>query len=233
MSEKKSERLEIRPSLSKKQAFLTACEENGMTSSEAIRSFIDAYIMQSRWKRIKTIAKEMIMIVKRHPLKSTSTAIASTLFGIIALTGPSIADEKAFKLYDIDEDGRITHEEFSNSRDGSEILVLLDNDESGNITLDEFSTTVYLHSVNDRLVSGTKRNNKRVIEVVVAEYDFSQGGLNYYTSSASEFVSIDTSTAEVASLIKNLKNKNKKYLETQKPCVPNDADGKDCIPSKG
>jgi len=228
MGEKKSERLEIRLSHSKKQAFLKACDKNGITSSEAIRLFIDTYIVQSRWKRIKTIAKEMTMIAKRHPAKSTSTAIASALIGLIILAGPSVADEKTFKLYDKDKDGRITHEELSNTRDGSEILVLMDNDESGDITLDEFATNVFVHTVSDRLISGPKRAPKRVIEVLVAEYDFSQGGLAYSTISTSEFVALDTSETEVSAVVDNLKAKNKKYQQNKKHCVSNDPDGKGC-----
>lgn len=45
--EKKSERIEIRVSHSKKQAFNEACETSGDTSSGALRRFIDGYIRRA------------------------------------------------------------------------------------------------------------------------------------------------------------------------------------------
>lgn len=215
MTDKKSERLEIRLSHARKQAFIKACDENGITSSEAIRLFIDAYIAQSRWKRIKNITKEMTMIVKRNPAKTATTALASLIFGLVALTGPSIADEKAFKKYDQDDNGRITHEELSNTHSGSEILVLMDSDESGDLTLNEFAKTIRVHTVSDRIVSGINRPSKRVIEVVAAEYDFSEGDLSYTTSASSEFIALDASDEAVQDLVMKLKAGNKKFISTQ------------------
>ena len=47
-AEKKSETLEVRLPHSKKEAFKAACEEEGITASHAVRTFIDAYLKRSR-----------------------------------------------------------------------------------------------------------------------------------------------------------------------------------------
>ena len=67
--EKKSSNLEVRLSHSKKEAFMQACEENGVTASHAVRTFIDAYLLQSRTMKLKFIAKEIAMTFIKNPIK--------------------------------------------------------------------------------------------------------------------------------------------------------------------
>lgn len=94
-SEKKTEMIEVRLPHSKKEAFKQACEEEGITVSHAVRTFVDAYLRRSRRVKAKRIAKDISMTLIRNPFKTTgglSGAIAAA-FGIGALTAsPSFAD---------------------------------------------------------------------------------------------------------------------------------------------
>ncbi|WP_370235185.1 MULTISPECIES: energy transducer TonB [Henriciella] len=93
--EKKSDTLEVRLPHSRKEAFKTACEEQGVTASHAVRTFVDAYIRRSRRVKLKTITQELVMTLIKNPLKTTgglaagASAIAAA-FAIFAL--PSTAE---------------------------------------------------------------------------------------------------------------------------------------------
>lgn len=94
-SEKKTEMIEVRLPHSKKEAFKQACEEEGITVSHAVRTFVDAYLRRSRRVKAKRIAKDISMTLIRNPIKTTGGlggAIAAAL-GIAALSAsPSFAD---------------------------------------------------------------------------------------------------------------------------------------------
>lgn len=93
--EKKTEMIEVRLPHSKKEAFKQACEEEGITVSHAVRTFVDAYLRRSRRVKAKRIAKDISMTLIRNPIKTTGGlggAIAAA-FGIAALSAsPSFAD---------------------------------------------------------------------------------------------------------------------------------------------
>ena len=93
--EKKTEMIEVRLPHSKKEAFKRACEEEGITVSHAVRTFVDAYLRRSRRMKAKRIAKDISMTLIRNPLKTTGSlggALAAAV-GIAALTvSPSHAD---------------------------------------------------------------------------------------------------------------------------------------------
>lgn len=86
--EKKSETLEIRLSHSKKTAFQKACENEGITASQAVRTFIDVYLKRARRMTLQRIAEDISMTLIKNPLKSSITltslsglTIAFFLFG--------------------------------------------------------------------------------------------------------------------------------------------------------
>ena len=78
--EKKSERIEIRVSHSKKQAFNQACETSGDTTSSALRRFIDSYIRRADGDAFADGFRAMGRMAKRRwfPL---STVAALLLVG--------------------------------------------------------------------------------------------------------------------------------------------------------
>lgn len=92
--EKKSETLEVRLPHSKKEAFKAACEEEGITASHAVRTFIDAYLRRSRHMKAKRIAKDISMTLIRNPLKTTGglAAAATAIGAFMSLALPSAAD---------------------------------------------------------------------------------------------------------------------------------------------
>lgn len=93
--EKKTEMIEVRLPHSKKEAFKRACEEEGITVSHAVRTFVDAYLRRSRRMKAKRIAKDISMTLIRNPIKTTGglgAAITAAL-GVAALSAsPSFAD---------------------------------------------------------------------------------------------------------------------------------------------
>lgn len=96
--EKKSEMIEVRIPHSKKQAFMKACDEEGITASHAIRTFIDAYLKRSRRMKVKQVAQELSMTLIRNPIKTTGSigAVTAALIAAFTLTaGPSAADRDA------------------------------------------------------------------------------------------------------------------------------------------
>ncbi|MFN3213546.1 MAG: energy transducer TonB [Henriciella sp.] len=96
--EKKTEMIEVRLPHSKKAAFKRACEEEGISVSYAVRTFVDAYLRRSRRMKVKRIAKDISMTLIRNPLKTTGglSAALTAAFGIATLaTAPSFADRDA------------------------------------------------------------------------------------------------------------------------------------------
>ncbi len=93
--EKKSEMIEVRLPHSKKEAFKQACEEEGITVSHAVRTFIDAYLRRTRRERVKRIAKDISMTLIRNPIKTTGSLggiVAATLGAAALFSAPSFAD---------------------------------------------------------------------------------------------------------------------------------------------
>jgi len=92
--EKKSETLEVRLPHSKKEAFMEACEREGITASHAVRTFIDAYLKRSRRVKLKQITEEITMKLIQNPVK-TLGAVGATFTGALLLTAlPSAAEDR-------------------------------------------------------------------------------------------------------------------------------------------
>ena len=90
--------IEVRLPHSKKEAFKRACEEEGITVSHAVRTFVDAYLRRSRRTKAKRIAKDISMTLIRNPLKTTGglSGTAAAIAAMVALSSsPSYADRDA------------------------------------------------------------------------------------------------------------------------------------------
>lgn len=113
---KKSESLEIRLPYATKQAFMTRCQADGRTASDALRGFIEAELGPAKSKR---------------PLRYLAVgALAAAALG--ALAAPSLAntaDAARFADLDANRDGAITAAEFAR----------LDADHDGRVSHAEFS----------------------------------------------------------------------------------------------
>ena len=114
-AEKKSETLEVRLPHSKKEAFKAACEEEGITASHAVRTFIDAYLKRSRRVKLKRIAEDITMKLFRNPLKTAGIAGTGIIAAILSSASPSMAEDDLFSHLDTNGDGFL---------DGSETTLL-------------------------------------------------------------------------------------------------------------
>lgn len=79
--EKKSERIEIRVSHSKKEAFNAACESNGDTPSGALRRFIDGYIKRAESDAFAEGLRALGRMARRRWLPLTAVAAALLVSG--------------------------------------------------------------------------------------------------------------------------------------------------------
>lgn len=115
--EKKSERLDIRVSHQKKQAFTRACEEQSDTPSDAIRRFVSTYIRRANQDNFSA---NLRFLPWRKSLLTIAVLIGLGMSGLFIVTKfesskqARIAD-KAFKIYDINENGLIEVGEISST----------------------------------------------------------------------------------------------------------------------
>lgn len=174
--EKKSETLEVRMPHSKKQAFMEACERNGITASHAVRRFIDAYVARSNRVSLKQIIKDLTMTANRHRMKLTGmmTAVIAATIGFGAL--PSTAEGDAFGKLDSNGDGYITSDEIGG--DGGMVIEILDTDGDNRVSPDEFEAARVVkmdgeHSVafkaGDESTDEDGKTMKREVFIVKAE----------------------------------------------------------------
>ena len=117
-SEKKSERFEIRIPYSKKQNFITACDEQGDTPSHALRRFIDSYIRRANTDNMKAVLRSATHNVKRKWLRVSLISFAGivgtlTISGFIISSNQTAQKEKLFAIYDTNNNGLIDLGEIS------------------------------------------------------------------------------------------------------------------------
>lgn len=97
-SEKKSETLEVRLPHSKKEAFMAACEREGITASYAMRTFIDAYLKRSGRVKLKQITQEITMKLFQNPLKTAGAIGGAVAAATIFAASPSVAEDRDAEL---------------------------------------------------------------------------------------------------------------------------------------
>lgn len=118
--EKKSEMLEVRLSLSEKQALAAHCRDRGISASELVRDLLSARVKTPAWRRFLQPKGTGTMPELTSLLPG---AAAITLAGSIALAvaAPSTASDyrTAFDTLDANADGRVTIEEFLDTADGA------------------------------------------------------------------------------------------------------------------
>ncbi len=107
-SPKKSETLEVRISYDAKQAFMEACAARGLSASEAVRAFVEAYPEKRSRLALNSLSKELNMLFTNLslPLK-ISGAVAAAAVGSLALgAAPSAADsDKRAQFEKLDTNG--------------------------------------------------------------------------------------------------------------------------------
>lgn len=108
--EKQSESLEVRLGYTTKRAFMEACRERGMTASEVVRQFVEAYPVRPArrpWVRLPTKLTEYPMNIALTAMLVTSLA-ASTFLPSQMATADRDDPERSFSHLDPDGDGYFT-----------------------------------------------------------------------------------------------------------------------------
>jgi Ca2+-binding EF-hand superfamily protein len=122
---KKSETLEVRIPFETKQAFLTACREDGTTASEVVRGSVQTYL-DGRERPTQQPNRTLIMNFPQ-PVRRYGPRIAASAIAAIGLTTfavlPSAAApdfQATFKKLDVNGDGVLSADEFAGSKPGGE-----------------------------------------------------------------------------------------------------------------
>ncbi|MEL7481578.1 MAG: hypothetical protein AAGJ29_08450 [Pseudomonadota bacterium] len=177
--EKKSETLEIRLPHSKKQAFMRACEEEGITASHAVRTFIDAYLRRHRRVKLKSFAQEMAMHLIRNPLKTAGTTSAFTAAALATLffsAQPSIAQSDAFTILDKNGDGVLSDADCEGVRGILDrVARSVDADNNGELSPEEFE----LLEVISFKLSETNGQDLRLVGDIMIQEKSDSGDTNF------------------------------------------------------
>ena len=186
MTEKKSERLEVRLGFQEKSKFVEACETQGDTPSSALRRFIRGYVRRadadmfaSAWRGV--FQKRVGLIAFRLG----GVAIAGFLLwaGISFSASKASSDGAIFSALDLNGDGVLQASEHGlengpeNEPNG--VLRVLDLDASGTISRDEFvarGRMVYAIELDNGVLPSS--DDPRLTFV---EFRFRQGGTRLNT----------------------------------------------------
>jgi Ca2+-binding EF-hand superfamily protein len=115
---KKSETLEVRIPHETKQAFLTACREDGTTASEVVREQVQTYLDARERPPIEADKRTLFMTlpsnVRRYaPRVAAGGALAIGLTALAVLPSAAAPDFKAqFSRLDVNSDGVLSVDEF-------------------------------------------------------------------------------------------------------------------------
>jgi Ca2+-binding EF-hand superfamily protein len=121
---KKSETLEVRIPFETKQAFLTACRDDGTTASEVVRDSVQTYLdgrERPTQQPNRTLIMKFPQPVRRYGPRIAASAIAAiglTTFAVL----PSAAApdfQATFKKLDVNGDGVLSADEFSGEKLGN------------------------------------------------------------------------------------------------------------------
>ena len=145
MTEKKTERLEVRLALTEKSALLKAAEAVGGTPSETVRSLIQDFVREQDHRDLSSGFSAALRMLKRNILLF-SALVGSFVIGtgmLYAYTeypswaySPPQAEEGLFSLYDIDQNGLLLPGEIA--VDDISLHWVLDLDGCMGISLNEF-----------------------------------------------------------------------------------------------
>ena len=143
---KKSETLEVRMPYETKQAFLTACREDGTTASEVVRDSVQTYLDKRERpdpKKERTSLVTLPQPVRRYGLRAAAGGLAAVgLTTFAALPVAASPDFAAiFKKMDANGDGLLTSEEFLADRKGGD-HVRIESKIEKNLSGDQTSATV-------------------------------------------------------------------------------------------
>lgn len=128
---KKSETLEVRIPYETKQAFLTACREDGTTASEVVRSSVQTYLDQRERplsQPNRTLIMKLPQPVRRYGPRIAAGAVAAVGLATFAVLPSAAAPDfqAVFKKLDVNGDGVLSADEFAGPKtpaDGKDVIV--------------------------------------------------------------------------------------------------------------
>ena len=108
--EKRSESLEVRLGHTAKQAFMAACRERGITASEAVRQFVEAYPVRPvrrPWARLpfKLTELPMMMTIPAALAATLALTAVTAIMPVQTATADRDDPEQQFARVDADADG--------------------------------------------------------------------------------------------------------------------------------
>lgn len=114
---KKSETLEVRIPYDTKQAFLTACREDGTTASEVVRESVQTYLDERERpspKETRTLVMKLPQPVRHYGPRIAAGSLAAIGLATFAALPSAAAPDLAarFKLLDTNGDGALSADEF-------------------------------------------------------------------------------------------------------------------------
>ena len=122
---KKSETLEVRLSHEAKQAFMARCQADGLTASEAVRTFIDARLTPppgpQPQRRVRYLALGAAVAAALGAVAAPSLAkpAASAQFTALDVDGDARVSVQEFARLDADSDGLVSYAEFRAAPSGT------------------------------------------------------------------------------------------------------------------
>ncbi len=126
---KKSETLEVRLPYETKQAFLTACREDGTTASEVVRGTIDDYLDARERPSPQTETGRLLDMIpqpirkKRYLFAGAGVLAAGLAVALPSAAGPDM--RAAFDRLDANRDGVLSADEFEGAKSGAEKKVVM------------------------------------------------------------------------------------------------------------
>jgi Ca2+-binding EF-hand superfamily protein len=123
---KKSETLEVRIPHETKQAFLTACREDGTTASEVVRKSVHTYLDERErptQQRTRTLVMKFPEPVRRYAPRAAAGAVAALGLATFAVLPSAAAPDfqAAFKKLDANGDGVLSADEFAGTKGDGEV----------------------------------------------------------------------------------------------------------------
>ena len=200
--EKKSETIEVRLPYSQKTAFMGACQEKGISASEALRSQIDTFIGSPAPSQKRNQFGATFNMIRLHSKKSIATLTALATSAALFAALPSSADEKLFDAFDKNNDGVISLSELGSKDD--RVISILDQDGSGDISRDEFRRKTEVIDVRDNTTSdaGDGKPEIRTLQVERTVLELQgEGSISISIQRWAEDIAIDASEADVEAMI--------------------------------
>ena len=203
--EKKSESLEVRLPYSQKIAFMQACKEQGITSSDALRAGIDEFLATREGQSQPSQFKNVVTLMKTNPKKTVGSLMAMSIGAALFTAMPSAAQDELFTQYDKNKDGVLTVGEISEN-DGK-VFEVLDKNGDGQISADEFEREAEVSQIMDAIEKDDDGNDVRVITFEQTKIKLSEEGkAQIIVSRWAENVDIDATDEEVAARIEEMKS---------------------------